>query len=183
MNQASTQAVDQSRRNLLRGRVRPVDAPLRPPWALSEGFEARCSRCGDCVRACPEGILIGGDGGFPEVDFRRGACSFCAECVSACAPAALDKAQPRPWRIKAEIGADCLSVRGISCRSCGDVCDPRAIRFQLQLGGRAQPLLERGFCTGCGACQAVCPVQAVSLRSAVDTATQNPIDDRPTGDR
>ncbi|MEO5343308.1 MAG: ferredoxin-type protein NapF [Gammaproteobacteria bacterium SHHR-1] len=163
--------MDHARRNLLRGRVTAVDAPLRPPWALAEGFEARCSRCGDCLDACPEGILILGDGGYPEVDFRRGACTFCGDCASACAPAALDKTQSRPWRIKAEIGADCLSARGISCRSCGDVCDPRAIRFQLQLGGRALPLVEQGYCTGCGACQAICPVQAVRLRVPTTTGS------------
>ena len=64
--------VDASRRGFLRGRPRPR-AEIRPPWALTEpAFSARCTRCGDCLTACPQKILVAGDGGFPTVDFARG---------------------------------------------------------------------------------------------------------------
>jgi ferredoxin-type protein NapF len=160
--------IDNSRRNLLRGRPGlGQTAAVRPPWALIEGFEARCSRCDRCIQHCETGILIRGDGGFPQVDFRRGDCSFCGDCVKVCDSGALHRGQARPWRIKAAISAACLSAQGISCRSCGEACDPRAISFRLQTGGRALPEVEQGFCSGCGACVAVCPVQAIEVRQPV----------------
>lgn len=110
-----------------------------------------------------------GDGGFPVVDFQRGECTFCGDCAEACEPRALDRSRGSPWRIKAEVSAKCLSERGISCRSCGDVCDSRAIRFQLMTGGRAALKLETGFCTGCGACVAVCPVNAIQVKPPVQS--------------
>lgn len=160
--------IDLSRRNLFKGRLSGASfSDIRPPWAVGDEFEARCTRCGDCLRHCPEGILATGDGGYPIVDFTKGSCTFCADCVKACSPQALDRGVGAPWAIKATVTAACLSSLGISCRSCGDVCAPRALRFRLQLGGRAKLEIERGFCTGCGACLAVCPVQAIQLREAL----------------
>ena len=64
--------VDASRRGFFRGRPRPK-AENRPPWALAEAlFVDRCTRCNDCLSACPEHILVASDGGFPTVDFKRG---------------------------------------------------------------------------------------------------------------
>ena len=33
------------------------------------------------------------------------------------------------------------------CRTCEDVCEPRAIRFKLALGGKSEPLVEFDQCT------------------------------------
>ena len=67
------------------------------------------------------------------------------------------------WNLKAEVGGDCLSARGIVCRACGESCDERAIRFQLEVGGIARPLLDAERCSGCGECFAVCPVKAIRI--------------------
>jgi ferredoxin-type protein NapF len=53
------------------------------------------------------------------------------------------------------------------CRSCGESCDDKAITFALKLGGIAEPVLNIEQCTGCGACFSVCPVQVISLTSAL----------------
>jgi ferredoxin-type protein NapF len=155
------------RRQFLRGRLRPGTLPLRPPWALAEAdFTAACTRCDQCLLQCAEGILVRGSGGFPELDFSRGACSFCGACLANCEPGALAARQPsarNAWRQTAEIGPGCLSARGIVCRACGDACEPRAIGFRLVVGGKATPELQLARCTGCGACLSVCPVQAVSI--------------------
>jgi ferredoxin-type protein NapF len=165
-------SVDIGRRNLLRGRVSALQEPsVLMPWASATFFDS-CSRCLDCVQACPEGIISPADGGYPSVDFDRGECLFCGDCVSACTPAALLRGAGPPWRIKAEISSECLSERGISCRSCGDVCDPRAIGFSLQLGGRVAVNLEPSYCTGCGACVGVCPVHAIRMRQPQGQADQ-----------
>lgn len=66
-----------------------------------------------------------------------------------------------PWR--ASVSADCLSLNRTACRACEDACDARAIRFRLEVGGNARPIIDDVACTGCGACIAICPAAAVSL--------------------
>ncbi len=155
------------RRQFLRGDMKLRRIPVRPPWALpEERFTSVCTRCSDCVDACDKGLISIGSGGFPQVDFRRGGCTFCGDCLAACAPKALDGDNTEParaWSLRAEVQAQCLAVNGVVCRTCGDVCEPRAIRFQLEIGGRARPQIDQDRCTGCGNCIGPCPVQALSV--------------------
>lgn len=158
--------VDLSRRGFLRGRVRPK-AEIRPPWALPESeFVDRCTRCNDCLKACPQGILVPGDGAYPTVEFSRGECTFCADCVTACQPRALlrNSEDATPWPYKAQVNEACLPKKGVECRVCGDFCDVRAIRFQPRIGGNPLPDINADTCTGCGACVAPCPATAISIR-------------------
>ena len=139
--------------------------PWRPPWATA-GFEDACTRCGACLDACPEGILVIGDGGFPEVDVTEGSgeCTFCRECVKACPePAFDDPDSTSPWDWVARIGAGCLAKNGIVCQTCGDVCDYDAIPFAPEESGPPVPWLKTDACTGCGACVAACPAQVISI--------------------
>jgi ferredoxin-type protein NapF len=156
--------VDLSRRAFFRGRPRPK-AEKRPPWALPEAeFIDCCTRCNDCIKACPTHILSVGDGGYPTVDFREGECTFCGDCVTACQPKALVRQEGQPaWAYKAVIGEDCLPRQGVECRVCGDFCDARAIRFQPRLGGSPLPEIDPDRCTGCGACVAPCPTVAITI--------------------
>ncbi len=141
--------------------------PPRPPWSLRPDaqFTARCTRCGDCVRACPRGVLHAGDGGFPAIRFDTAGCSLCGDCASACTPRAIDRLAVTPaftWRVV--VDASCLNRRGVECRVCGDACDARALRFTPARGGIAQLKVDAAACTGCGDCVSVCPVQAITLR-------------------
>lgn len=154
-----------SRSDLLRGRLRDMPPVIRPPWACSEDdFSATCDRCCHCAEACPEGIIVAGADGLPEVDFQRGQCSFCKACVQACSPGVLADRGQAPWLTAAKIAFSCLSVQGVICRLCEELCAPAAIRFRPALGGYALPEVDAGSCTGCGACVAVCPVGAVEIR-------------------
>lgn len=160
------------RMQFLRGRFRGAPPAIRPPWALGEtAFLDTCNRCEACADACPEGIIGNGSGGFPVVDFSNGECTFCAACATACPTPALSLHEVRPphakrppWTIWARIGDGCIARRGIECRVCGEFCEARAIRFRLSSGGAALPEVDDAACTGCGACVAPCPVDAVAVR-------------------
>ena len=156
-----------SRMQFLRGDISGRDTPARPPWALAEArFTARCTRCGDCLDACPTDILYKGRGGFPQVDFSRGECLFCADCTDVCTPAALQKSPGRaPWTLKVSLDTEtCIAFQGVECRACADPCEPRAIRMRPRIGGVALPTIDLSSCTGCGACYAPCPVQALRIQ-------------------
>ena len=157
---------DISRRQFLRGDFRGrLAAPLRPPWARAEpAFRAACTRCAECIGACPQHIIAADQERRPVVDFSRGECTFCGKCVEVCAPRALDQigGEP-PWRLKARIRNDCLARQNVVCRSCGDACPAQAIRFRPQPMAAALPEVDEAGCTGCGACFAPCPAKAISL--------------------
>lgn len=71
-----------------------------------------------------------------------------------------------PASAKAAIGERCLARNRIVCRSCGERCEARAIRFAPALGGAADPIVDVERCTGCGECVPVCPVAAITLGAA-----------------
>ncbi len=172
MKSLQNQTVDHSRRALFRGRPGyPGRAPVRPPWAVT-AFEQACTRCDKCVDDCPQGILVRGDGGYPEVDFNRGRgeCTFCGACADACPEPAFDRSQAAPWSVVADIGRACLNHRGVHCQSCAEVCEWDAIRFTLVVGGPPRPELDADACSGCGACVSVCPADAITTqqREAAD---------------
>ena len=156
---------ENKRRDFLRGRFSDGSGALRPPWSLAESdFLDACTRCGDCVRACPTHILVAGDGGYPIVDFTRGECTFCGDCATRCASGALRRAEGKaPWSARAVISERCLARQKIECRVCGEQCAAGAIRFSPLIGGMAQPVLDQERCTGCGACLAPCPTQAIAI--------------------
>ena len=69
-------------------------------------------------------------------------------------------------RVVAVLGGGCLAVQGVTCGTCADPCEPRALKVRPLLGGRALPTIDAAACTGCGDCLNVCPVGALSLAPA-----------------
>lgn len=152
------------RRGVFRG-VAGAPTPLRPPRALPEHqFKSACDGCGACIGACPQAILLPGAGGLPWVDFSRGGCTFCGKCADACdrkafAPLTAHAA----WDLRAWLSPACLEPRGITCRVCETACTEAALRFRPMTGGRARVTVVGDRCTGCGACVASCPTNAIQV--------------------
>jgi ferredoxin-type protein NapF len=164
-----------SRRQFLRADFRAERCARRPPWALPEAdFVETCTRCGDCVRACPAAILRQAASGFPEVDFARGACTFCGACRTACTVGALARVTEDavPWDLKAEISPSCFAQHGVLCSVCRERCEAHAITWQRAPGRAPIPRVDPGTCTGCGACYAPCPARAIRLIPLSSTAAQ-----------
>lgn len=159
-------SINLARRNLLRGIALSAPPPIRPPWALAESqFVDVCNGCGDCISACPEAIVIRGDGGYPEIDFANGPCTFCGQCVAACEESALLTGGEEPWSLQLSVADTCLANQQVVCQSCRDVCDQRAIRFEPEPSGLlALPVIDPDTCNGCGACISTCPVDALTLQ-------------------
>ncbi|MHA3979805.1 ferredoxin-type protein NapF [Halovulum sp. GXIMD14794] len=135
---------------------------MRPPGSVQD-FHDLCTGCGDCIVSCPEGIIVRDEDRLPVVDFVHGACTFCGACAEVCPAGALAAGHVADWPWRARITDSCFSLRGITCRACEDVCEPRAIRFRLATGGRSRPVLDLDQCTGCGDCAHACPADAVSF--------------------
>lgn len=156
-----------NRMQFLRGDFKG-ELPIRPPWSKSEEeFTELCTRCDDCIAACPQNILFRGTAGFPEVSFSRAGCDYCQACAKACQTQAIEISPSKefsPWTISARFKANCLSERGVVCRSCGDVCETRAIRFKLAVGGIALIDFDASACSGCGECVSLCPVAAIEMQ-------------------
>ena len=161
-----------SRAQFLRGDIRGKNRPFRPPWALEEyDFTETCTRCGECIKQCEEQILVEARGKFPVVDFKRGECTFCEACVTCCEPKALridsEEDRKNPWSLEVRVGHTCVAQKGVVCQICGDQCLERVFRFRPRVGGAVQMEMEMEKCTGCGACIAPCPVDALTIHHRV----------------
>jgi len=159
---------DTSRRQLLRGGHRGKHASIRPPWSLQQDeFLVACTACGDCIKHCPEHILVTGSDNYPVVDFRLGECTFCGGCVDHCSANALlryvDNSVRDPWNVKAVISDSCLASQRTTCITCVEVCQRDALTFAFGSTGTSKPNLDPGLCNGCGACYVPCPANAISM--------------------
>lgn len=145
--------------------LEPKRGLLRPPGAVAgDLFETLCTRCDDCIMACPEDVLFrvpdeyGAAGGTPTFNPSRKACFLCSDlhCIEACKEGALEA----PLSIKEiNIGkarldpSRCIAYEGMSCRVCVDMC-PLSGEAMTVLGER--PVIKALDCVGCGLCQYYC---------------------------
>ena len=149
------------RRAFLKGKF-DEEGVLRAPGALDMSrFVEACTRCGDCAAHCPQAIITADADGFPMVDISARGCTFCGVCSDVCDAGAILASDS--WSYRPTVADTCLSKQGVACRACEDHCDESAIRFRLMTGGRSAPLIDPENCTGCGACVAPCPSDAITV--------------------
>lgn len=162
----------QHSRRIFLGASRGQGSPLRPPWAVDEAaFLTTCTRCHDCVAACPTELLAVGGGSYPEAVFLGDGlpkqCTFCQDCVRHCASGALSlEANVSPWSVCAGLDDSCMAFQGVVCYSCRESCESGAIGFEFTTVGISLPRFDALRCTGCGQCIADCPAQAIQMRHA-----------------
>ena len=155
-----------NRKHFLRGKLNS-ELSIRPPWSINElEFTEQCTRCYKCAESCPSNLIVKGMGGYPEISFIRQGCDYCEACARSCPEDVLNINhfnKKNPWQQQASINDECFSMRGIVCRSCGEVCEARAIEFKLVVGGKSQLILNTTACNGCGECVHVCPADAITV--------------------
>jgi ferredoxin-type protein NapG len=159
---------------------------LRPPGALpAQGFADTCSRCGDCVAACPARAIKLDDvadadargGGLPYLIARESPCVICTDlsCMKACPTGALrklDSGEQIQMGYAITDQSRCLrgggyaiydeptSLTGEDCQLCVTQCPIGKDALGIDHHGCVE---VRHACTGCGVCEQVCPTEPSSI--------------------
>jgi ferredoxin-type protein NapG len=156
---------------------------IRPPYAIDElDFLLACSRCGDCIDACPHGTVfplkasLGADVvGTPALDLTNKACHLCEDwpCVNACATGALrlaetkDNTETRPMLATAQINTrECLPYKGPECGACEGSCPVTGALLWKDV----RPVIDTDHCIGCGLCRESCILEppAIVIQSRLE---------------
>jgi MauM/NapG family ferredoxin protein len=147
---------------------------IRPPGALPEpAFQARCVRCGECVKACLTNTLqpVWFEAGLsgiwsPKITARLGGCEQnCNLCGLVCPTGAI-RFLSMEEKLYAKIGtariekSRCIAwEQDRQCLICDEICPYNAITSQLADGHRVTvPVVDENRCNGCGYCESKCPI-------------------------
>ena len=130
---------------------------LRPPGAVGEAiFLERCTKCSDCMKACPHESIVIHQDGTPVIYPDQIPCYLCDDtpCIAACATEAL---LPVVSVNEARMGVAVINHRlctaGQGCHACVSKCPTDALTMDFD-AQRLVVAVER--CVGCGMCEHVC---------------------------
>lgn len=130
---------------------------LRPPGAVGEAiFLERCTKCSDCMKACPHESIVIHQDGTPVIYPDQMPCYLCDDtpCIAACATDAL---LPLGSVNEARMGVAVINHRlctaGQGCHACVSKCPTDALTMDFD-AQRLVVAVER--CVGCGMCEHVC---------------------------
>ena len=134
----------------------------RPPGAVAEpDFLAGCTRCNDCIDACPYDAIVQAPprmreaAGTPMIDVDHQPCLMCTDfpCIAACEPNVLTHLVPITMGTAKVTAQTCLAYQNTMCTVCSERCPvPEAITV-----AEGKPTIDEETCTGCGVCRYVCP--------------------------
>ncbi len=148
---------------------------IRPPGALEEkSFLEVCTRCGDCLKACPPLVLraLGpewGDDkeGTPALWPRQGACLMCVDfpCITSCPEGALLREGEKIPRLgTAFVDESCCILKDNQpCRECEKAC-PKEFKSVFVDQAVNKVSIDVKTCVGCGLCAEICPAQAIGIK-------------------
>lgn len=172
---------------------------LRPPGAVREDqFLARCIRCGECMRACPQHALQPALMQFgveqmwtPVLTPRIGYCEYnCTLCMQVCPTGALEILSRRAKQL-VRIGTAifdknrCIPwAENAECLVCEEVCPTpvKAIQMRIEpipddnnvVRPIKRPYIVESYCIGCGICENKCPVSGSAILVVARYETRNP---------
>lgn len=140
---------------------RKKDYSLRPPGAVTETtFLELCTRCDDCINACPHKSIKKSTRkeieGTPIILPREEPCALCQDlpCIKACATGALVPVE----RENVAMGVarinkkKCFAWDGQDCQFCSVKCPvPDALYLD-----DFRPVIREEKCAGCGLCEQAC---------------------------
>jgi ferredoxin-type protein NapG len=169
-------AAEQARKNASRW--------IRPPFAIEElDFLIGCNRCGDCISACPHGIIFPLSSKLgvkvfntPAMDLNNHGCHLCEDwpCINACEKEVLNIPEliqnqakeevsetqiPLPKIAKITINTKtCLPYAGPECGACR-VCPVEG----AMLWNMEKPSINPDVCTGCALCREACIIEPKAI--------------------
>lgn len=135
---------------------------FRPPGAVDElQFLAGCTKCGDCITACPYQAIrkassrLGQVAGTPIIEPDVQACLMCEDfpCITSCKPGVLTRSVPPVMGTARVTPQLCLAYHHTTCTVCSERC-PVENAIHVDDG---KPTIDEDICTGCGVCRYVCP--------------------------
>ena len=140
---------------------------LRPPGAVEEQlFLERCTRCNDCVTACPPGAIVAHpEDGTPVLFADQSPCLLCEDlpCIAACeTDALLPVVEVRQVHMGIAAVSHRLCTAGQGCHACVSKCPMDALVMDF---ASLRLSVVKEACVGCGMCEMVC--RAVSDRVAI----------------
>lgn len=169
---------------------------IRPPFAIDElDFLIGCSRCGDCVSACPHGIVFPlpsklGVKVFntPAMDLSNHGCHLCEDwpCVNACEkevlkfPAATENTDKKISYIESEGEVESeddvlpkIAKVSINIKTCLPYSGPECGACRVcpvegaLIWDMEKPSINDELCTGCALCREACIVEpkAINVQS------------------
>lgn len=148
--------------------------PITPPGSSGlRAFTEHCTACQLCVSACPNQVLGAFDQGAgllqPSLSFERGYCQVnCVTCSEVCPTGAIrpiTPAQKSATQIgRAVLDADrcIIHTDKVQCTACSKACPTNAAALVGPVEGERWLAIDPERCTGCGACEYVCPVHPVA---------------------
>ena len=152
--------------------------PIVPPGAESlRNMKNHCTACQLCVSACPNSVLRPSKKTAtfmqPEMSFEKGYCRpECIECSSVCPTGAIKSVTAAQKSVIAVgsavwIEKNCIVLRdNVQCNLCEVKCAPQAIVMRKlepeKRNSLEVPVIDKEKCTGCGACEYLCPARPFS---------------------